>query len=97
MAQTLSLDENTSATIQDRKADHLRICLEDDVQCRQVTTGLEQYRFTHCGLPELSYDQVDIGTTFLGKALSTPLLISSMTGGTEQARLINQRLAVTAQ
>jgi isopentenyl-diphosphate delta-isomerase len=97
VAQTLSLDKNTSATIQDRKADHLRICLEDDVQCRQVTTGLEHYRFIHCGLPELSYDQVDIGTTFLGKALRTPLLISSMTGGTEQARLINQRLAVTAQ
>lgn len=97
MAQTLSLDESTSATIQDRKADHLRICLEDDVQCHQITTGLENYRFIHCGLPELSYDQVDISTTFLGKALKTPLLISSMTGGTEQARLINQRLAMTAQ
>ncbi|WP_215609474.1 type 2 isopentenyl-diphosphate Delta-isomerase [Leptothoe spongobia] len=97
MAQTISLDESTPATIQDRKADHLRICLEDDVQCRQITTGLENYRFIHCGLPELSYDQVDISTTFLDKALRTPLLISSMTGGTEQARLINQRLAVTAQ
>ena len=97
MAQTLSLDESTSATIQDRKADHLRICLEDDVQCHQITTGLENYRFIHCGLPELTYDQVDISTTFLGKALKTPLLISSMTGGTEQARLINQRLAMTAQ
>ncbi|MBT9316406.1 type 2 isopentenyl-diphosphate Delta-isomerase [Leptothoe spongobia TAU-MAC 1115] len=93
----MSLDESTPATIQDRKADHLRICLEDDVQCRQITTGLENYRFIHCGLPELSYDQVDISTTFLDKALRTPLLISSMTGGTEQARLINQRLAVTAQ
>lgn len=29
--------------------------------------------------------------------MATPLLISSMTGGTEQARLINQRLAKTAQ
>ncbi|MEM7062069.1 MAG: type 2 isopentenyl-diphosphate Delta-isomerase [Cyanobacteria bacterium P01_B01_bin.77] len=97
MAQTISLDESTSGTIQDRKADHLRICLEDDVQCHQITTGLENYRFIHCGLPELGYDQIDIGTTFLGKALRTPLLISSMTGGTEQAQLINQRLAVTAQ
>ncbi|WP_442786380.1 type 2 isopentenyl-diphosphate Delta-isomerase [Leptothoe sp. PORK10 BA2] len=85
------------ATIEDRKADHLRICLEDDVQCHQITTGLENYRFIHCGLPELSYDQVDISTQFLGKTLGAPLLISSMTGGTEQARLINQRLAITAQ
>ena len=97
MAQTVSLNETHSATIQDRKADHLRICLEDDVQCHQTTTGLERYRFMHCGLPELSYDQVDISTPFLGKTLQAPLLISSMTGGTEQARMINQRLAVTAQ
>ena len=97
MAQTIRLDESPPGTIQDRKADHLRICLEDDVQCRQITTGLENYRFIHCGLPELSYHQIDISTRFLGKPLQAPLLISSMTGGTEQARLINQRLAVTAQ
>ncbi|MEM9264378.1 MAG: type 2 isopentenyl-diphosphate Delta-isomerase [Cyanobacteria bacterium P01_F01_bin.13] len=97
MAQTVSLETTDPATIQDRKADHLRICLDDDVQCHQVTTGLEKYRFIHCGLPELSYEQVNISTTFLGKGLGAPLLISSMTGGTEQARLINQRLAITAQ
>lgn len=102
MGQTASLDKTNPAiipatTIEDRKADHLRICLEDDVQCHQTTTGLENYRFTHCGLPELSYDEVDISTTFLGKTLGAPLLISSMTGGTEQARMINQRLAITAQ
>ncbi len=97
MGQTISLDKTNPAAIQDRKADHLRICLEDDVQCHQTTTGLENYRFIHCGLPELDYGQVNISTTFLGKELATPLLISSMTGGTEQARLINQRLAITAQ
>ena len=97
MGQTISLAKTNPATIQDRKADHLRICLEDDVQCHQTTTGLENYRFIHCGLPELRYDQVDISTTFLGKSLGAPMLISSMTGGTEQARWINQRLAVTAQ
>nr|WP_326520965.1 type 2 isopentenyl-diphosphate Delta-isomerase [Leptothoe kymatousa] len=97
VAQTVSLNDTHSGTIQDRKADHLRICLEDDVQCHRTTTGLERYRFIHCGLPELSYDQIDIGTQFLGKTLQAPLLISSMTGGTEQARIINQRLAVTAQ
>ncbi|MEO1183097.1 MAG: type 2 isopentenyl-diphosphate Delta-isomerase, partial [Cyanobacteria bacterium J06636_28] len=51
MGQTISLDKTNPATIQDRKADHLRICLEDDVQCHQTTTGLENYRFIHCGLP----------------------------------------------
>ncbi|MBD3883854.1 type 2 isopentenyl-diphosphate Delta-isomerase [Phormidium tenue FACHB-886] len=85
-----------AAATQSRKADHLRVCLEEDVQCRQ-TTGLERYRFTHCCLPELDRADVDLSTTFLGKALGAPLLISSMTGGTELARLINYRLAAVAQ
>lgn len=80
-----------------RKADHLRVCLEEDVQSHRITNGLERYRFTHCCLPELNRADIDISTTFLGKAVATPLLISSMTGGTEQARLINQRLATAAQ
>lgn len=80
-----------------RKADHLRVCLEEDVQSHRTTHGLEHYRFTHSCLPELNRDEIDISTQFLGKKLATPLLISSMTGGTEQARLINERLAKTAQ
>lgn len=82
---------------QRRKADHIRVCLEQDVQCQQTTTGLENYRFQHCCLPELDWADVDISTAFLGKSLGAPLLISSMTGGTEQARLINTRLAQVAQ
>jgi len=82
---------------QTRKADHLRICLDEDVQFRAQTNGLERYRFTHCCLPELDRSDIDISTTFLGKHLGAPLLISSMTGGTELARTINYRLADVAQ
>ncbi len=82
---------------QTRKADHLRICLDEDVQCHGVTNGLERYRFTHCCLPELNRSEINITTTFLGKSLGAPLLISSMTGGTEQAKTINFRLAEVAQ
>jgi isopentenyl-diphosphate delta-isomerase len=85
------------AQTQSRKADHIRICLEEDVQCHQVTNGLEHYRFTHCCLPELNRNDIDITTNFFGKHLGAPLLISSMTGGTAQAAMINQRLAKVAQ
>ncbi len=87
---------NLPAETQNRKADHLRICLEEDVQFHQ-TTGLERYRFTHCCLPELDRSEIDLTTPFLGKQLSAPLLISSMTGGTELAKTINYRLAEVAQ
>ncbi|NEP46146.1 MAG: type 2 isopentenyl-diphosphate Delta-isomerase, partial [Okeania sp. SIO2H7] len=82
---------------QSRKADHIRVCLEDDVQFRTNSTGLERYRFTHCCLPELDWTDIDLSTTFLGKSLRSPLLISSMTGGTKQAKQINRRLATIAQ
>ncbi len=67
------------------------------MQSHRITNGLERYRFTHCCLPELNRAEIELATTFLGKAVRTPLLISSMTGGTEQARVINQRLAQAAQ
>ena len=86
-----------SSPVQTREADHLRICLEEDVQFQANTNGLERYRFSHCCLPELDRSEIDLSTIFLGKQLSAPLLISSMTGGTEQAGIINQRLATVAQ
>jgi isopentenyl-diphosphate Delta-isomerase len=82
---------------QTRKADHLRICLEDDVQFRNLTNGLDKYRFDHACLPELDFSEVDLSTKFLNKTLKAPILISSMTGGTEQAKKINYRLAIAAQ
>ncbi|NET86603.1 MAG: type 2 isopentenyl-diphosphate Delta-isomerase [Kamptonema sp. SIO1D9] len=82
---------------QTRKADHLRICLEEDVQFHSLTNGLDNYRFLHCCLPELDYSEIDLSTTFLAKKLGAPLLISSMTGGTEKAKMINYRLAEVAQ
>lgn len=82
---------------QSRKADHLRICLDEDVQFRQTTSGFERYQFTHCCLPELDLRDIDLTTSFLGKPMGAPILISSMTGGTELAKNINYRLATIAQ
>jgi len=80
-----------------RKADHIRINLEEDVQFPRLTTGLERYRLVHQALPELDLAAVDISSGLLGKTLAAPLLISSMTGGVEQAERINRNLAAGAQ
>ena len=80
-----------------RKSDHIRINLEEDVNFRQLTTGLENYHFLHQALPEIDLAEVDTSVFFLGKKLKTPLLISSMTGGTERAQMINRTLAEAAE
>ncbi|MCP4543406.1 MAG: type 2 isopentenyl-diphosphate Delta-isomerase [Chloroflexi bacterium] len=80
-----------------RKADHIRINLQEDVNSEHVSTGFERYRFVHCALPDTDLKNVDTSTTLLGKHLAAPLIISSMTGGTPEASVINQRLAEAAQ
>ncbi len=85
-----------NSLLPNRKADHLRINREEDVQSG-LTSGLENFRFLHRALPELDLDEVDLSQTLLGKAVRTPILISSMTGGTQEAEAINRVLALAAQ
>ena len=80
-----------------RKADHIRINIEEDVAFKGLTTGFEDYFFMHEALPDLALDDVDTGCTIFNRPLNTPLLISSMTGGTAEAREINRILAQAAQ
>lgn len=80
-----------------RKSEHLRILLKEDVRFRNLTTGLERYHFVHQALPEINRDHIDLSTILLDKHLSAPLIISSMTGGTEEAETINKNLAMAAQ
>lgn len=79
-----------------RKNDHLRINLEEDVRST-LTTGLEKYHFIHQALPEVDLDEVELEQVLFGRRVLSPILISSMTGGSEQAGLLNQRLAEAAQ
>ncbi|WP_342773071.1 type 2 isopentenyl-diphosphate Delta-isomerase [Paenibacillus flagellatus] len=80
-----------------RKAEHIRICLEEDVGSRSIGSGFERYRFRHEALPELGFDRIDTSAEWLGRRLRVPLLISSMTGGTEEALRINRHLAEAAE
>lgn len=80
-----------------RKAKHIEICLQEDVQGKRITNGLEAYRFRHAALPEIDFESISTETALLGKRLKAPFLVSSMTGGTERAESVNRRLAIAAQ
>ncbi len=82
--------------ISGRKSDHIRINLEEDVRSG-LTTGLEDFRFVHRAVPELNLDDIDLSQTLFGRKLGAPLLISSITGGTDQAASLNRTLAQAAQ
>lgn len=79
-----------------RKKEHLEIIRTRNTSSLS-STGLESIILIPKTLPELNFDEIDISTRFLGKRISAPILISSMTGGTEEALKINQTLARAAE
>ena len=79
-----------------RKSRHLDICLEDDV-ASQLDAGFTNVRLRHEALPECALDDIDTAATLFGRRLTAPVLISSMTGGTERSRSINYNLAIAAE
>ncbi len=83
-----------AAETERRKEEHLRIPLERDVQ--SIPNPWDAIRMRHEALPEIDKDSVTLATEFLGHALHAPIQITGMTGGAQQAKQINQRLAAAA-
>lgn len=78
-----------------RKSDHIQINLENDVDS-SLSSGFEQFSFVHNALPEIDLKDVDTSIFFLSKKLNSPMMISSMTGGTPESHAINLTLARAA-
>lgn len=83
--------------IERRKRDHIDAVLNENVTAKGATTGFERLYFEHVALPEIDLDDVETGCIIFGKRLAAPLLLSSMTGGTDIAKKINSHLAEAAQ
>jgi len=81
-----------------RKAQHLEICVnEREYDVEFGTAGFEHVRLVHRSLPEISELDIDTRTQFINTLIPIPLFISSMTGGSEAAYLVNKNLAIAAQ
>jgi isopentenyl-diphosphate delta-isomerase len=76
-----------------RKAEHIKICLEQKAQARKATAGFEDIQLVHRALPEVDRQKINLSASFLGKKLSAPLIVGAMTGGTEEATKINASIA----
>lgn len=85
------------AVIKQRKKDGIDIPLHNNVQAKTTSTYLEYVRFVHNALPEIDYEEIDTSTGFLGHKFAAPLIIDSMTGGTDEATVINGRLGEVAE
>lgn len=88
---------SSTPSIESRKQRHVELCVQKDVSFRSRRTGFDELHFQHNALPELDLAEIDTSTSFLGKSLAAPLIISSMTGGYPNAEQINRDLADAAQ
>ena len=86
-----------TSDIEHRKRAHIDTVLSEDVGAKGITTGFEHVYFEHVALPEIDLDAINTRSPVFGKTLAAPLLISSMTGGTDIAQNINRHLAEAAQ
>src|ERR1700752_749274 len=85
------MDPNTPG----RKADHLRIAAEPGIE-HAGGAGLGAVRLRHRAPPQRDLAPVGLPGALLGAGLGAPLVISAMTGGTQEQGGVNARLPAAA-
>ena len=100
--QVVSWDGDSARTLQGhlsatRKDSHLAVVATEDVESGLMQRSWERWTLPHLALPEGRPEDMELATELLGKRLSAPLMIAGMTGGSPRARVVNRRLAATAQ
>ncbi len=90
-------DPQLMKPINQRKLDHIQIVSEGgDID--RWKNYFDRIHLTHRAMPELNLSEIDPSMKFMGKELSFPLLISSMTGGADEELVkINRNLAIAAE
>jgi len=80
--------------MKDRKKEHLEIVVNKEVQ--HSYNYWDDFILLHNALPEMDMRDIDTSIELFGKKLSMPLIIAGMTGGFEEAGIINEKLAQAA-
>ena len=94
MVKLEELPDNAKRTAL-RKIEHLKICLEEDVNTH-ISPGFEDIQLIHHAISNLDLARVNLEVSFLNHRLSAPILITAMTGGAPGTEKINKTLALAA-
>ena len=81
---------------EERKLDHIRHSLDGAHQAVGMS-GLESIYLVHEALPDLDFEDVQLGRSCLGFSLKTPYYVAGMTAGHEKAFQLNRTLAIACQ
>ena len=84
-----------AAAIERRKAEHLRIAAEEDIETSRAP-GWDDVHLVHDALPATDAARIDLSARLLSHTLALPLVIAGMTGGHSGAERVNVTLAEAA-
>jgi len=78
-----------------RKDEHLKICNELDVNYDLISPGFEKISITEelSNFSDVTPDIVNLEASLFGKKIDFPLIISGITGGSEEGKKINKSIA----
>jgi isopentenyl-diphosphate delta-isomerase len=92
---TKSQLETAGMQISSRKLEHIKIVSEANVE--PVPSPYTKYKLPWKAMPEIDMAEIDTTVEFLGRKLSFPFFVGSMTGGPEEAAQINMNLALACE
>lgn len=78
--------------MKNRKDEHIRYALEH----RSKYNSFDEVELVHCSIPKYNLEEIELKTRFAGCEFAVPFFINAITGGSENARKINQKLARVA-
>jgi len=78
-----------------RKSEHVKVSIEKNVSSQY--NYWDDLTLIHNALPEINKNDISLKTSLFKRKLGAPIIISSMTGGYEKAKKINENLAVAAE
>ena len=78
--------------MKNRKDEHIRYALEH----RSEYNSFDEVELIHCSIPKYNLEEIELKTRFAGCEFKVPFFINAITGGSENARKINQKLAKVA-
>lgn len=90
--RTKSDSKKKGTRTEDRKQEHIRICLEREIESI-IPAGFNDITLIHNAVPEINLEEVNLQCTFLGHKLLAPIMVTAMTGGHEEAVPINRHIA----
>ncbi|RLE66814.1 MAG: type 2 isopentenyl-diphosphate Delta-isomerase [Thermoprotei archaeon] len=79
--------------INQRKIEHLEICIREKVEPEGASTWFEEITLLHNPLPEINLNEINTSTVFLNHEFKAPIFVSGMTGGHPQAKKVNMAIA----